>query len=224
MKIYLLIILGFLISGCSSTSQQTEIASTTIKPWFCQSSPDNEEWDCVRSESLVRNPKTEAIKREQRQTQTVDKQISKDSQSVPKKTEPEPKETITPTRSPKELESSDLPAYFRLAYRTEEPVPLLDLPKSFWAVQLIALSNKDALEKYANTSSLVGLSGARVASNGKLLYVLLLGIYETKDLAIQAVASLPDNETMKPTPWARSLDSLHKAMISGDYLSGDRSY
>ena len=224
MKIYLLIILGFLIGGCSSTAQQTEIASTTIKPWFCQSSPDSEEWDCVRSESLVRNPKTEAIKREQRQTQTVDKQISKDSQSVPKKTELEPKETITPTRSPKELDSSDLPAYFRLAYRTEEPVPLLDLPKSFWAVQLIALSNKDALEKYANTSSLVGLSGARVASNGKLLYVLLLGIYETKDLAIQAVASLPDNETRKPTPWARSLDSLHKAMISGDYLAGDRSY
>ena len=73
-------------------------------------------------------------------------------------------------------------------------------------------------------SSLLGLSGARVASSGKLLYVLLLGIYETKDLAIQAVASLPDNETMKPTPWARSLDSLHKAMISGDYLAGDRSY
>ena len=103
-------------------------------------------------------------------------------------------------------------------------MPLLDLPKSFWAVQLIALSNKDALEKYANTSSLVGLSGARVASNGKLLYVLLLGIFESKDLAIQAIASLPDNETMKPAPWIRSLDSLHKAMISGDYLAGDRSY
>ena len=113
---------------------------------------------------------------------------------------------------------------FRLAYRTEEPVPLLDLPKSFWAVQLIALSNKDALEKYANASSLVGLSGARVASNGKLLYVLLLGIYESKELARQAVAGLPNKEAMKPSPWIRSLDSLHKAMLSGDYLSGDRSY
>ena len=224
MKIYLLITLGFFLWGCSSTGQQTEIANTTLKPWFCQSSPDNEEWDCVRSESLVRNPKTEAIKREQRQTETVDQQLSEDSQSVQKKTEPEPKETITPTRSLKDSHSSDLPVYFTLAYRTEEPVPLSELPESFWAVQLIALSNKAAQEKYANTSSLVGLSGARVASNGKLLYVLLLGIYETKDLAIQAVASLPDNETMKPTPWARSLDSLHKAMISGDYLAGDRSY
>ena len=224
MKIYLLIVLAFLISGCSTTAQQTDIASTTLKPWFCQSSDDNEEWDCVRSESLVRNPKTEAIKREQRQAQVVDAEISEDSRSIPTKTDTEPAKTISPTSSPKNSKSSELPVYFRLAYRTEEPVPLLDLPKSFWAVQLIALSNKDALEKYANASSLVGLSGARVASNGKLLYVLLLGIYESKELARQAVASLPNKEAMKPSPWIRSLDSLHKAMLSGDYLSGDRSY
>ena len=221
MKIYLLLVLAFLISGCSTTGQQTDIAGTTLRPWFCQSSDDNEEWDCVRSESLVRNPKTEAIKREQRQAQVVDAQISEDSRSIPTKTDTEPPKTISPTSNSK---SSELPVYFRLAYRTEEPAPLLDLPKSFWAVQLVALSNKDALEKYANASSLVGLSGARVASNGKLLYVLLLGIYESKELARQAVASLPNKETMKPSPWIRSLDSLHKAMLSGDYLTGDRSY
>ena len=221
MKIYLLIVLAFLISGCSTTGQQTDIAGTTLRPWFCQSSDDNEEWDCVRSESLVRNPKTEAIKREQRQAQVVDAQISEDSRSIPTKTDTEPPKTISPTSNSK---SSELPVYFRLAYRTEEPVPLLDLPKSFWAVQLIALSNKDALEKYANASYLVGLSGARVASNGKLLYVLLLGVYESKELARQAVASLPNKEAMKPSPWIRSLDSLQKAMLSGDYLTGDRSY
>ena len=178
----------------------------------------------MRSESLVRNPKTEAIKREQRQAQVVDAQISEDSRSIPTKTDTEPAKAISRRSSPKNSNSSELPVYFRLAYRTEEPVPLLDLPKSFWTVQLIALSNKDTLEKYANSSSLVGLSGARVASNGKLLYVLLLGIYESKELALQAVASLPNKEAMKPAPWTRSLDSLHKAMLSGDYLSGDRSY
>ena len=224
MRIYLLTILAFLISGCSSTGQQANLDSTILKPWFCQSSSDDEEWDCVRSESLVRNPKTETIKLEQQQTQLAKKQISEGSQSIPKKTEPESLEIFTPTKSLKDSYSSDSPIYQRLAYRTKVPVPLLDLPKSFWAVQLIALSSKDDLEKYAMTSSLVGLSGARVASSGKLLYVLLLGIYETKDLAIQALASLPDNETMKLTPWARSVDSLHKAMISGDYLAGDRSY
>ena len=128
MRIYLLTILAFLISGCSSTGQQANLDSTILKPWFCQSSSDDEEWDCVRSESLVRNPKTEAIKREQRQAQVVDTQISEDSRSISRKTDTEPAKAISHTSNSK---SSELPVYFRLAYRTEEPVPLLDLPKSF---------------------------------------------------------------------------------------------
>jgi septal ring-binding cell division protein DamX len=95
----------------------------------------------------------------------------------------------------------------------------LDLPEYYWAVQLLALSKKEALENYANQTQLINLSGARIASQNQLLYVLLLGIYETKELAKQAVASLPENQKKNLSPWIRSMGSLQTAMVQGDRLA-----
>jgi len=97
----------------------------------------------------------------------------------------------------------------------------LALPKTLWAVQLIALSKKEALEEFANQTQLLRLSGARIASKNQILYVLLLGIYETKDLAKQALASVPKKQKQNISPWIRSMGSLQTAMIQGDRLAQD---
>jgi len=51
--------------------------------------------------------------------------------------------------------------------------------------------------------------------------VLLLGIYETKDLAKQALASVPKKQKKNISPWIRSMGSLQTAMIQGDRLAQD---
>ena len=101
----------------------------------------------------------------------------------------------------------------RLAYRPEKAVAIADLPESFWAVQLIALSSKESLEAYARQHGLRGMSAAEISANGKTFYVLLLGIYESKEIAIEASADLgPPFES----PWIRSVGSLQKAMLAAE--------
>ncbi len=219
MKTLPLFVLMVFLSGCGSTANQTNNANKTLKPWFCQSSQDNEDWDCVRSESLVRNPRTATLKRRKVQ-ENPSQQTSRTDTQITTEPKPEEKATRTEYRS-KGLDSKDTPDYVRLAYSTEEEISLLELPKTLWAVQLIALSKKEALEDYANQTQLLRLSGARIASKNQLLYVLLLGIYESKELARQAIASLPKDQKKTLSPWIRSMGSLQTAMILGDQLALD---
>lgn len=108
---------------------------------------------------------------------------------------------------------SSLPKYIRLAYRPREAIAIADLPEDFWTVQLIALTSTDALETYAQTHGLRGMSAAKVSANGKIYYVLLLGVYETKANAIEASSDLgPPFEK----PWIRSIGSLQRAMDAAD--------
>lgn len=108
-----------------------------------------------------------------------------------------------------------LPKYLRLAYRPREAVAIIDLPEDFWTVQLIALTSPEALEVYAQKEGLRGMSAAKISANGKLYYVLLLGVYETKANAVEAAEDLgPPFEN----PWVRSLGSLQRAMLAADRL------
>lgn len=224
MKTLSLLILISLLSGCSSTVNQSDITNKTLKPWFCQSSQDSEEWDCVRSESLVRNPTTAALKQRK-----ADEKMSGQISSINNLNRKEPtiekkidsKKRAKVENQSEALEQKTVPEYISLAYSSEKEVSLLALPKRLWAVQLIALSKKEALENFANQTQLLRLSGARIASKNQILYVLLLGIYETKDLAKRALASLPKEQKQNISPWIRSMGSLQAAMIQGDQLAQD---
>ena len=111
------------------------------------------------------------------------------------------------------------PAYVSLAYQPIKSVSMLDLPKDFVAAQVMSVSSRERLEDYVNRYRLVGLSGARVAHGGKLRYVLLLGIYETRELADQATRGLPP-PLDELDVWMRSMASLQRAIISADELAG----
>ena len=123
-----------------------------------------------------------------------------------------------PARDGVSSSDSSLPTYIRLAYRPSKPVSLLDLPGDLLAVQLIAVSSKRALEDYARSHGLKGLSAARIAQGGKLRYVLILGLYENRDHARTAIDAMPPplNEL---SAWIRPLSSLQVAIVGGDELA-----
>ena len=98
---------------------------------------------------------------------------------------------------------------------------MLDVPGDFWAVQLIALSTKEDLEAYAERHNLHGMSAAQIANQeGEVFYILLLGIYESREIAEQAITELP-----KPfnNPWIRSVASLQSAMLRAEKVAGGKT-
>ena len=115
---------------------------------------------------------------------------------------------------------SSIPNHIRLAYKPENPTAILDLPADFWAVQLISVSEKAKLEKFAKEQGLRGMSAARIWSQNQFFYVLILGIYEDYDKAKLATEQLPAPFDAI-NPWIRSVGSLQKAMVEADRQAGN---
>ena len=141
---------------------------------------------------------------------------------------PEPAREAIPERAPdydpvQTREPDNRPAYQSLAYVPDRPTSLLELPGDFWVAQLMAVSSKEFLEEYAAEHRLKGLSAARVASGERLFYILILGIYETKDRAQRAITDLPPPYDTY-SPFLRSLKSLQQAMKRADDLAGSADF
>lgn len=115
------------------------------------------------------------------------------------------------------------PDFQRLAYVPDQPTSLLDLPGEFWVAQIMAVSSKEFLEAYAEEHNLRGLSAARIASGDRLFFVLILGIYETKDRAEQAISNMPP-PYHKYKPLLRTLASLQQAMRKADQMTGTADF
>ena len=225
------------ITGCSTaTAVNQEPAKVQArKPWFCQTGEENEAWDCVQSEPIARPPEPsrhppQQVKRELpiQASPAVESRLSTPNKISAVPAPPRTTAVIpiaasdpAPVEAPRKLTQTSaapetVPQHVRLAYRPEKAVAIIDLPADFWAVQLIALSSKEALEAFANANDIRGMSAARIATGSGLFYVLLLGVYETRALATQASTDLPppfDN------PWIRSLGSLQKGMLEADRVA-----
>ena len=138
----------------------------------------------------------------------------------PAQAEPEQARTAEQTRplTTARAERPSEPAYAQLAYRPDEPVRIIDLPENFYAAQLLAVSTKKQIEDFVVAQNLYNMSAARIEQNGQVLYVLLLGVYESKEIAERAVAVMPTPvKSMKP--WVRPIEGLQDAMIRGDRLA-----
>ena len=97
----------------------------------------------------------------------------------------------------------------------EQEAYLRDLPKNYYAVQLMALRHGENVGVYVAKNGLEGSLKARVARDGETLHVLILGVYADIDSARRAVANLPP-ALQDITPWVRSLGSLQQAMRHTD--------
>jgi len=97
-------------------------------------------------------------------------------------------------------------------------VRIIDLPKNFYAAQLLAVSTKKQIEDFVIAENLYNMSAARIARNDRVLYVLLMGVYQSKEIAEQAVALMPQ-KVLSMEPWIRPIGGLQNAMIRGDQLA-----
>ncbi|GIS97723.1 MAG: hypothetical protein CM1200mP24_10070 [Gammaproteobacteria bacterium] len=68
------------------------------------------------------------------------------------------------------------PLHEQLSYRPDQDRNLEDLPSDFYTIQLLALSNKRALEEFAASTKIKGYSAAEVEKDGSFFYVLLLAL------------------------------------------------
>ncbi|MEM6708436.1 MAG: SPOR domain-containing protein [Pseudomonadota bacterium] len=111
--------------------------------------------------------------------------------------------------------AEDDPLYLKLAYRPEQPTSLLELPPEYYAVQLMAFSSPQSLQRFFDTMGVDKLTAAEIESNGELRYVLLLGIYPDFSSAQTATENLPQ-ELEEFEPWIRRLGGLQAAMLRAD--------
>ncbi len=124
--------------------------------------------------------------------------------------------STNPTTAKRSRPARPLPDYVRLAYQPTEPVSILELPSHFYAVQLAALSSAEEIRAFIAKHKLNNLTAAKVAINGKLRYVLILGIYENREKAELAAAGQKPAPLASFTPWIRKLSNLQKAMYEAN--------
>ncbi len=228
MRIAVFSVLLAAVAGCSSSATSTpgnnDAAPSAGEPWFCQTGADAERWECVQSEALAANP----------QPTRKPPQPEPPPPPLPERPEPvvsapvEPS-TETPVETPALVPDerprdgdADIPKHVRLSYKPDRPVSILDLPEDFWAVQLVALSSPEALEEYVARHKMRGMSAARIWNGEQLFYILLLGIYETRAIAEEAITDLPPPFNLH-APWIRPLGSLQRAMMAADEVAAEAS-
>ncbi len=212
-----------LAAACSSSAPQTtEQGVERTGEWFCQIGEASDEWECVQDPDLAANPQPQRLPKPPEPEPSPSEIAATEPAPADRILPPTPAPVdriIPPTPAPNPPPQSTMPKYARLAYNPDGAVGLMDLPADFYAVQLVAVSSKEALEQFAEDHGLRGMSAARVANDDRLFYVLLLGIYETRDLAEEAITDIPP-PLEELHFWIRSMGSLHEAMLAGDALAG----
>ena len=97
----------------------------------------------------------------------------------------------------------------------EEPVQmpsgegLAGQPPGYYAVQVVASSSMEQLTEFANAHQISDQWVAETTVEGRVWYVLMLGVYPTKEEAEQAMQSVMDLETL---PWIRTVASIQASM------------
>ena len=191
----------------------------------------NKEWDCsqlTKQEIALREVERQAEKGEQEEKHEKEKATEElaASKETDRTKHSSPHQTAKTSKTHKKestaanpflaLEATT-PLYITLAYKPEKPTALLDLPETFWAIQIMAMQDQNALNSFVSENELVGVSGAKIGSQGKLFYALLLGVYESRSIAEEAWESRPQSiSSLKP--YFRGLGSLQTAIRDGANL------
>lgn len=108
-----------------------------------------------------------------------------------------------------ELESVGLEVSNAIVW-TEPEVFLMAQNPSFYTLQVVATSKKSSLEAYISRQSNEGtLYMYRGKREGKSWYVVVQGVYSSRDSALKGRYSLP-KEQSKAGPWPRILSSIQE--------------
>ena len=225
-QILLLSLTTALLLGCSSTGSKKPATAkggdnNEPKNWFCEGALDNdsEDWACLKLTKQEIAQRT--AERERPKTKEAKAEVPLTATSNLPSEEPttayQTNKSIRPVAEEIPAIDASTPLYILLAYQPAVSASLLKLPEAFWAIQIMALQDEDALNKFVADKQLVGVSGAKIASKGQQFYTLILGVYESKSIAEEAWASRPQSISYLQ-PYYRSLGSLQRAIRNGENL------
>lgn len=233
-----LLIVSLLGCGRGGVFQRGDPLPAAEGDWFCETAENSEDWACIQDAELARSPRPSRLPQPRTKVAPASQAAAAAANAAANTAEAEPgapariRRAVAPPPPPlPEVEATPavvptaaatdagVPTHIRLAYRPDKPTSMLDLPADFYAVQLIAMTSRERLEAYIEKNQLEGMSAARVERDGGLYFVLILGIYQTRELAEQASQTIPPPlDTTEP--WIRPLGALQEAMIRGDAIAG----
>jgi len=223
----LMLLTALLLGGCGSN----KVSPTTgearsepgLEPWFCQVGATDDDWSCMRSAARGRERNPTRIPQARTLRLERDSLADASAGALPASVAaPQPASQPAPVTPPQPVLDSGAnakPLHDQLSYQPDRPVAILDLPRDFYAVQLVAVSSRETLENYAQEHKLADMSAARIWDGRQIFYVLLLGIYETEAKAKGALNSLT-GALAQLDPWIRSVGSLQTAMLKADEQLG----
>ncbi|HDR2162224.1 TPA: cell division protein DamX [Enterobacter cancerogenus] len=196
---------------------QQQTAATETKPHNTQTAPKQE-----RKQAVI-EPKRET------KPQAVVKAPESKPVTQPKRTETsaakEPVKAPAATAAPKATATNAAPTTTAPAATTSAPAAtaaasgaasgksagnvgsLKSAPSSNYTLQLSSSSNYDNLNGWAKKSNLKNYVVYQTTRNGQPWYVLVSGVYASKDEAKRAVAALPADVQAK-NPWAKPIHQV----------------
>ena len=211
---------------------------TAKKQWFCYGSQVGKAWECENTpdESKISPIKPKAAKTTTNDSvQSVAERstiILSGNQDNPANVAPTPTPTTTTASNAvqdnvaaestssmqtatetatAESKQTNTAAMTPLAI-VENKAQLLDAPRNYYAVQLLALKRESDLLEYASINGISEPLYMPIASGGTNWFVLLLGVYADKQSAETAMADWEKTKTLKIRPWIRQLGQLQDAM------------
>jgi septal ring-binding cell division protein DamX len=205
--------------------------------WFCQANEAGDDWDCVQGPRLGKSPSpTRHTKQPQPKPASMATLPSPDASDLPMQPDPGqvPKDWMNADSADIEVQT-DAPAPLpdpapvlkpnplsagphnrqQFGYHQVTALDLSELPEDFYTVQIVAMSSMESLQSFVKEHPLSDALAARIETNGKFYYVLLLGIYETLTDAKAAAAIRPES-LVNIDPWFRKLGSLQAAIQRAD--------
>ena len=192
---------------------QPQTAATETKPrqTQTQTAPRQERKQAViepkretKPQAVVKAPEVKAAPAQPKRTETA-------AASEPAKapvTQTAPKATATTTAPATTAPAATATAPATTAGKTTGNVgSLKSAPSSNYTLQLSSSSNYDNLNGWAKKSNLKNYVVYQTTRNGQPWYVLVSGVYASKDEAKRAVATLPADVQAK-NPWAKPIHQV----------------
>lgn len=177
--------------------------SSKPSPWTQQSSP----W----TKGEVQEPAAEGDAMPEEQSPFADQAAMDDSMAVEpmpdgtlyEEPEPLPMKPVEPMETEVIIEESMM--------GSGQPGDIRSQPPGYYTVQLVASSSMKNLLAFTRRNNLSDQWVAETNVNGKTWYVLLSGVYATRD---EAQVALSDARARLDTsPWIRSVGSLQSVMV-----------
>ncbi|QOV78676.1 cell division protein DamX [Enterobacter asburiae] len=190
---------------------QPQTAATETKPRQTQTATRPERKQAViepkretKPQAVVKAPEVKAVPAQPKHTETA-------AVSEPAKapvTQTAPKATATTAAPAATAPAATATASSSAAGKTAGNVgSMKSAPSSNYTLQLSSSSNYDNLNGWAKKSNLKDYVVYQTTRNGQPWYVLVSGVYSSKDEAKRAVAALPADVQAK-NPWAKPIHQV----------------